>query len=244
MKRIQRFEEIIKEYLALENLEHDTHQYHRFYSWNVCYEAFGEFYEKNTTPATKKDKDFLALHLGMFLASWGMYRGSTFNLHYNYTIHRPIIKILFSPEAQELRKNNHDLEYLKKHAKDIKKLYNEIAVKYNDFLEKTWKDIKDIPEEAKDKEASTTLITKILLGTVGCIPAYDTYLQEGLKISEIDHSNLTSDNVEECVADLLEFFKVHMPAEVYKTTYEKDYPIMKLLDMYFWKIGEESSKNK
>lgn len=45
-------------------LKQDT--FNRYESWKHCYEAFG-----NAT----KDNDYLALHLGFYLASCGMYSG-------------------------------------------------------------------------------------------------------------------------------------------------------------------------
>lgn len=233
-----KLEDLVAYYKQLEQLKSNGVPCHRFYSWNLCYEAFGEFYKKNTTPTTKKEKDLLALHLGSYLVTLGMYRGSTFNLHYNYSIHRSVITLLFSPEAQELRKNNHDLEYLKTHTKDIKKLYDEVYNKYAELFHHTWKDIMDLTVDAKDRKASSILITEVLLGTIGCLPAYDTYLKKGLEISEIAH-NISSTTIEKCTTDLLAFFEKNITDEVYQATYKADYPIMKLLDIAFWKLGSE-----
>ena len=233
-----KLEDLVAHYKQLEQLKSNGVSCHRFYAWNLCYEAFGEFYDKDTAPTTKKEKDLLALHLGTYLVSLGMYRGSTFNLHYNYSIHRAVITLLFSPEAIALRKNNHDLEYLKAHAKDIKKLYDEIYNKYAELFHHTWKDIMDLTVDAKDRKASSILITEVLLGTICCLPAYDNYLKKGLEISEIAH-NLSSTTIEKCVTDLLVFFETNITEEVYTTTYKADYPIMKLLDIAFWKLGSE-----
>ncbi len=42
--------------------------------------------------------DMLALHLGFYLASWGMYRGSSFLLQKDYKVHVPIVKIIINNE--------------------------------------------------------------------------------------------------------------------------------------------------
>ena len=57
----------------------------RYQSWKHCYEAFGDI---------TKDNDYLALHLGFYLASWGMYRGSTGLLQKDYKIHIGAVKIV------------------------------------------------------------------------------------------------------------------------------------------------------
>src|SRR4051812_29076293 len=54
------------------------HGFHRFSSWDHCYKSFGN---------ERTDLDTLALNLGVYLASWGMYRGSSFLLEFDYKIH-------------------------------------------------------------------------------------------------------------------------------------------------------------
>ena len=51
---------------------------HRFASWIHCYDAFGD---------ENLDNNQKALHLAFYLASWGMYRGSSGLLWKDYTIH-------------------------------------------------------------------------------------------------------------------------------------------------------------
>ena len=66
---------------------------HRFLSWDICYEKF-----QSTT-----NDDLLSLHLAFFLASWGMYRGSSQLLQNNYLIHREAVQIILSnPHPKDL----------------------------------------------------------------------------------------------------------------------------------------------
>ena len=76
---------IVRKYL--DNMKVDSN--HRFKSWEHCYKAFGN--------QTKED-DELALHLAFYLASWGMYRGSSFLLQKDYRIHIPVIEELLDKE--------------------------------------------------------------------------------------------------------------------------------------------------
>ena len=99
---------------------------------------------------------------------------------------------------------------------------------------------------AKKIHATDTLVTKILLGTLGCIPAYDRYFIEGLRAKGLTYSTLTKTNFQSVV----EFYKTNRDDfdSVQKSIQRKrgvDYPTMKLVDMYFWQIGfEKNSKNR
>ncbi len=57
---------------------------HRFKSWEHCYKAF----------LRENNPDTLALNLAFYLASWGMYRGSSGLLWKDYKIHIPAIEII------------------------------------------------------------------------------------------------------------------------------------------------------
>jgi len=72
--------EILKKYI-----ESNNKKYQRYNSWNHCYKAFGNL---------NQDSDFLALHLGFYLASWGMYRGSSKLLDKDYKVHVEAVAII------------------------------------------------------------------------------------------------------------------------------------------------------
>ena len=52
------------ETIIIEYISNNNQKFQRYNSWNHCFEAFG----------TLKDTKLLSLHLGFYLASWGMYR--------------------------------------------------------------------------------------------------------------------------------------------------------------------------
>ena len=63
---------------AGEIFENDsTDKFSRYKSWEFCYKKFQD---------NVYNTDDLAIHLSLYLASWGMYRGSTFLLNKNYKI--------------------------------------------------------------------------------------------------------------------------------------------------------------
>jgi hypothetical protein len=65
----------------------------RFRSWEYCYKCFHD--ARNNPDA---DVDYLCLHLAFYLASWGMYRGSSFLLQKDYKVHKKVVKEILKPQ--------------------------------------------------------------------------------------------------------------------------------------------------
>lgn len=194
---------ILQSFIDLEEKE-----FHRFNSWRNCYQYFQNIYFKE-----KGDDDTAALHLGFYLASWGMYRGSTFLLQNDYKIHREVVKLI----KKHYLDNTSNLNNL---------IYN-IVEYYKENAHKNSKESND---------SSDTLITKILLGTLGNTPAYDRFFVDGItlynKNSPIKRINKkfsvkSLSQLNEFYSDNIDEFK----------EFENDFPPMKLIDMYFWKLG-------
>ena len=106
----------------------------------------------------------------------------------------------------------------------------------------------DVRDTVKEKEIqndiSSTLITKILMGTLGCVPAYDRYFIEGVKDQKITTGNYNIYSLLKLV-DFYENNRIKLE-EVRNslTVYSLPYPQMKLLDMGFWQIGFEKDSKK
>lgn len=183
---------------------------HRFNSWNHCFKAFNE----------SEDKDYLSLHLAFYLASWGMYRGSCGLLWKDYRVHLPVVKMLL--KNKNLRKDkitDNDIP-------TILTVYDEIQSLYK----------KDYEEHAVS--VTDTLGSKILLGTLGCLPAFDRYFNAGFGKSTIRIN-------EKYLKLVVNFANVH-ESEIKKCqeVCGNDYPQMKILDMYFWQKGFQKAKDE
>lgn len=200
-------------------------------SWEHCYRVFRD---ARTDPSP--DYDYLSLHLAFYLASWGMYRGSSFLLQKDYKVLTPVVEEVLKPEydclfgvaCADLRK----LEVQKRFAK----LYEDI-VEYFD----------PIRDEVAGREVPTpvspVLITKILMGTLGCVPAYDRFLVDGIKKYKVTTQEYSLDSV----IRLVDFYEEHNDRlEEARRGMQSDdliYPQMKLLDMGFRQIGyDEATK--
>ena len=123
-------------------------QDHRFTSFDYCYNYF------RTNSNLTKDIEKSCLTLGFYLASWGMFRGSSFLLQKSVKHFQPTI------------------EYISTLDKDVWTIDVENYDEKNiDIILKIYADLKT--SLIKDNNTDITLITKILLGVFGFIPAFD-----------------------------------------------------------------------
>ena len=194
----------------------------RFRSWDHCYGFFRK-HRKNLLQV----EDAAALRLGFYLASWGMYRGSGFLLQYAYTVHKPIIHALTSSE---------EFLYLWQYAAGIHNKENkEIMIEKIMGLVET---VRRAYDDEFGEKPTDTLVTKILLGTVGCLPARDTYFGDGFKDQGFVYGSLNRGFVKR----ILQFCSDNQEKlqELQPKILDLDdlpYPLMKLVDMHFWQIG-------
>ncbi len=73
-------------------------EHHRYRSWEHCY----GYFQRTTPGGLAADRDQAALQLGFYLASWGMYRGSSFLLQHAYTVHRGVVDALAEKRFHDL----------------------------------------------------------------------------------------------------------------------------------------------
>lgn len=201
-------------------------KHHRYKSWEHCYKYFRNC--KQLT--TDEKKDLASLHLGFYLASWGMYRGSSFLLQKDYKVHQYAIEVLSKPKYNILWDIDIGEKEYENNLNLIIDLKNELCRAYFD-------NINFVKGEEKDINVTDTLSSKIILGTVGVIPAYDRYFIDGLDFHGFKNKNLNKKSLKE----LIEFYNLFSYDFVkFKELTRKDgleYPTVKLLDMYFWQVG-------
>lgn len=128
----------------------------------------------------------------------------------------------------------------------IKKKENQkLLVFLNKFMDIYYNDIRLLVKETEPQnKLSDTLITKILMGTLGCVPAYDRYFIAGVKSQNVTTRNYNMGSVLKLV-DFYERNKGHFEqARKQLSVYELPYPQMKMLDMGFWQIGFDLDTNK
>lgn len=196
-------------------------------SWEHCYRVFRD---ARTDPSP--DCDYLSLHLAFYLASWGMYRGSSFLLQKDYKVLVPIVEKILKPEydclfgvaCTDLRES------------EVQKRLENL----NKYIAKHFEPIRDeVAGRAVASQVSPVLITKILMGTLGCVPAYDRFFVDGIKKYKVT----TQEYSLESVRKLAKFYEAHNDrledARRGMRVGDLTYPQMKLLDMGFWQVGFE-----
>lgn len=196
----------------------------RYLSWCHCYNTF----TKNRHASDKKTLDYLSLHLAFYLASWGMYRGSSFLLQKDYKVHIPVVKIIqeekFNPLCGITAENlieDRNLDLLDELSERIRKSYADEKPSFS----------------GKVNNTTDTLITKILLGTLGCVPAYDRYYVQTVKKYKISSDHYNRKSVQNVASYYIEnkysFEKLRKSLCAYGT----EYPPMKLMDMCMWQAA-------
>lgn len=115
----------------------------------------------------------------------------------------------------------------------------------NSFLEKYYDKIRhEVKEQEIKNQLSYTLITKILMGTLGCVPAYDRYFIAGIKNQKVATGNYNLNSI----MQLVEFYERNSkrlePVREKMEVEGMPYPQMKMLDMGFWQVGFDLDTNK
>ena len=97
--------------------------------------------------------------------------------------------------------------------------------------------------EGVTNNATDTLVTKILLGTLGCVPAYDRYYVQAVRQYNISAGGYDRRSVKDVAKYYLkhkdDFENVRMELSAYGT----EYPVMKIMNMCLWQVAFENDTN-
>ena len=198
-----------------------TDEFHRYKSWDNCFQAF----------SVSKQTEIQVLELAFYLASWGMYRGSGGLLQKNHLIHKGAVDIVYSNTNQKL-KCIQTTEIKRENIKATLAVKDQLAKHYSSIFFTKGAD------KPKPISPTDTLLSKIMLGTLGCVPAYDRYFIDGLKEMKMEHTGFNEASLNE----LFNFIdknkkEIDQVQKLITTKTQRHYPLMKILDMYFWQIG-------
>lgn len=211
-------EAAVKDYLSKSNPDE------RYISFDYCYNYF------QLTKDLNKDIEKSCLVIGFYLASWGMFRGSSFLLQKSVKHFQKTIQYIANLDNSfwNIDVPNYDDENIQK----ILEFYNEIK---NCLI--------------KDNNADLTLITKILLGVFGIVPAFDNYFCNafrGIFIGQCGFSNVSVKSL----TFIKDFYDANqetidkLSAGTFTTDFETEqktninYPKAKIIDMYGFILGK------
>ena len=127
-------------------------------SWDLCFSHFQEHEQPTEVMETS------CLHLGYYLASWGMLRGSTFLFKQTNMLHYQRVIEVIEDHRGHLR------------GWDVPDYLDE--GRYEQY-DKAWVSLKEalLP----DGGTGLTLISKVMMGVWGCLPSFDTYFRATFK---------------------------------------------------------------
>jgi hypothetical protein len=146
----------------------------RYASFDFCYNYFQSFGESGN-PTVLANADHLqesCLQLGFYLASWGMLRGKADLLRRSARYLVPVIEAVASAERPLWRI-------------DVDRYTDASIEQLLMFADR----IRRAMPGAR-RGASDTLVTKIMLGVFGSVPAFDRYFTQGLGVSTLCPRNL------------------------------------------------------
>jgi len=218
----------IKENILLFYKEIESDQYHRYRSWEHCYSFFQRLHSSNKCAETI---DAATLHLAFYLASWGMYRGSSQLLQKDYKVHTQIVLELLDERYSKLWQL--DFDTVNNRAPEIS-----LVIELVKRLRRIYAELQVGPTD--------TLVTKVILGTFGCVPAYDSLFVKGVTYW---NQALPKEHKPKFAArfginsyrGLIDFYREYKSdfkeAQDYLVQRGITYPVMKLADMYFWNLG-------
>lgn len=191
----------------------------RYASFDYCFNYFQGFKNKKDI-ANKENIQNSCLHLAFYLASWGMLRGSSFLLQKSIKFYEPLIKYISGKDEHfwKIDVDGYDKE------NNIEKLID------------CYKDI----NEKLDNKASDILITKIMLGVFGNVPAFDTYFKQGSNLGTFNGESLEQifnfyKNNKDIISNESNRIKTFNFFE--KEDWKKYYTKAKIIDMIFFIEG-------
>lgn len=200
----------------------------RYTSFDYCYNYF------LTTKDITKDIEKSCLVLGFYLASWGMFRGSSFLIQKSLKHFEPTIRYIAA-----LDKSVWDIDADSYNEKNIKIIINIYSETKSHLI--------------NDGNSDLTLTTKILLGVFGFIPAYDKYFCDTVRGIAGGQCGFRRVNVKS-LSFIKKFYESNkatidrLAAETFTTDFITGhkttikYPKAKIIDMYGFTFGLEKSR--
>jgi len=136
---------------------------HRYASFDYCFNYFQGFRSKSEI-AAPQNMENSCMQLGAYLASWGMFRASSFLLQKKSMRHfQSVIEVIASKQQAALWRID----------------CNEYGEDAKVHLQNAYKEIRCAV--VPSREAHLTLVTKIMLGVFGCVPAFDSRFTDTMR---------------------------------------------------------------
>jgi hypothetical protein len=181
--------------------------------------------------------DLMALNLAFYLASWGMYRGSSNLLQRDYKVFVPIVCYLKEKEP----KFPVDYIFSDRAPEEIIENLRALADGLKKEIEKVMRPLK------KQRNVTDTLLSKILMATLVSVPAFDSFVKNSLRDICKKEFLVTDGLLPKSLRTTIALARDHIPLleegqRLVKKETGTKYPLTKLLDLYLWFHGEEMAQ--
>jgi hypothetical protein len=191
----------------------------RYASFDYCFNYFQSHREEDRLDALIQGEalQLSCLHLGFYLASWGMLRGSSELLQRSVRTFVPVVEALVGAPAE---------------------MWSLDANGYSDDGCNAIRSFARTLRGALHDGASDILVTKIMLGTMGCVPAFDTNFKKGFGVATFGQKSLRK--IGQFYRDNAEVIESHREATLDFDTglpTERRYKQAKVIDMIFFIEG-------
>lgn len=217
---------------------------HRFATYDFCH----SYFVRNRKKLLSSHMEESCIRLWSFLGSWGMLRGSSQLIKENSPASlKPVIECIANTPEEIW---NIDVEQYKEKQQDLIKLYESIEKALIEGSSKKDCDGKPL----KTFKPTCTLITKVMMGVFGIVPAFDTffcktfgdmYPQKGFTSYHFGKNALNSiyefyktnkEAIDAIKIPVMDFDGKAIPGLYYKKA--------KLIDMYGFTSGEHSAEKE
>lgn len=191
----------------------------RYASFDYCFNYFQQARDNGKTADLGRGEqlELSCLHLGFYLASWGMMRGSG-------GLHRRSLREL-APVVQAI-------------ADEPPESWDLDVPGYSETGIDAVLAVSDRIQKSYTVSASRVLVSKTMLGVFGCIPAFDRFFRIGFGGGKLNHETLR---------DISDFYHdnksaleaVHVPILDFSTRQDthRSYTQAKIIDMVFFEEG-------
>ena len=202
--------------------------HHRLRSWDHANRHWQDY-----VAGRAPDPDHAALHLAFYLASFGMYRGSSDLLFRDYKVLVPAVEFLKQKAANAWA----DRIFSKASADALADQLKQLADEVWEIL------LRDLARPGKKRiSVSDTLISKILVVTLGCVPAFDTQVKAALgNILGRNYRSVDGFSKSRMIATIQLAQENRSLIESGRAIIAKGceikYPLIRIFDLYLWHHG-------
>lgn len=202
-----------------------------FLAWQHCYKAM------RTPSLNCRDK---ALHISACMGSYGMNRSNSLLADSNFRIHEDIVR-----DIEDWIDEWGTIDFHKIGDQFSRDKLAKSVLDLSILLKKHYQSVRDelgppVGTKKKRGGATDTLVTKVLLCTIGATPAYDRYVRLGLKgVSSRTFGKKSLVDIYKYAVCNEEAIKICQQGFYDQTGYS--YPLMRVLDMHFFALGADTA---